>query len=334
MKTALVFLITVTLAVSARSAEKSPQIRTCPTDVPMGLPLFRAAAAACGGGMAGDGWDGSGQRAVRLFWHLGNTTTQLGAAQRTAIINALNAWAGAVQITFQEIPASNRRSSLDFNFFTGDHSGAVPAEAGDSDCPFDGAGGALAHAGFPPGINTTCPTTVSETFAGDVHFDDAEAWEEDAGSAAQFSLTLVACHEIGHALGLVHANSGCTDVMRPSAVETDSFTGLTANDIANIRAGYAAGTGGVLTLNDTGIWVAPLGGPEYGTWDAPLRTVTQAVEGVPTFTSGVVIHIQGQRNGLYYPETMTITRNCVLMAEGGAVTIGRGRPWDINKPQP
>jgi hypothetical protein len=295
--------------------------RWCPVEPGSGALVLRAAGANCGGGMTGDGWDGSGQNATTLFWHVGSATRDLGTGQRTAIIQALQAWANVVQITFRELPVAGQNRSLDFNFFTGDHSAGEPQEAGDPDCPFDGPGGVLAHAGFPPGANSRCGGTMTEPFAGNVHFDDDETWEQDTGSASAFSLTFVACHEIGHALGLVHASGTCaSDVMRPSTSPTDAFSGLSANDIANIRSGYASGAGAVVTLNDTGVWVdGRFGGTELGTQSQPFNSVGEGANGVPPQSEGVVVHIQTGN----YPETLTLTRNMVLRSENGAVTIGR-----------
>ena len=69
---------------------------------------------------------------------------------RQALIDAMAAWSGAVQITWREVALVNRNVAVDWAYRTGDHSAFEPAEAGDPDCPFDGAGGTIAHAGFPP----------------------------------------------------------------------------------------------------------------------------------------------------------------------------------------
>lgn len=268
--------------------------------------------------MAGDGWDGTGEGAVTVFWHVDGTTPDFGAGQRTALINGMQAWANVVQITFQEVAVPNASVSVDWDFLVGDHSATEPQEAGDPQCPFDGAGGVLAHAGFPPGVNSTCINPMPESFAGNVHFDEAEGWEQDnASGAGPFSVTLTACHEVGHGIGLTH--SGGADVMRPSQNSTDGFVGLTANDVANIQAGYAAGAGAVITLNATGVWVdGAFGGTELGIPGQPVNTVNEGVAGVPPFTTGVAVHIQAGS----YPETVTINRNMILQGENGVVTIG------------
>lgn len=271
--------------------------------------------------MTGDGWDGPGQNAITITWHVDGTTSDFGDLQRTAIIDALEAWAGVVRITFRESAITNETIGIDLNFATGNHSAIEPQEAGDSDCPFDGVGGTIAHAGYPPGVNSLCINPMAETFAGNVHFDDAETWELDdtVSVDTRMSLTLVACHEIGHALGLTHSTVAGA-VMRASVTSNDAFVGLQPDDITNIQAGYAAGTGDVITLNDTGVWVdRNWGGFERGTPTQPFNTVTEGASGVPPASSDIVVHIQAGN----YPETLTITQNMILRAENGVVTIGQ-----------
>jgi len=294
-------------------------VRVCPLEPVPGTRITRGADR--GGGMAGDGWDGPGQNAVTIFWHVVNATPDFGAAQRQALIAAMQAWAGVVRITFQELPVPNQNVGVDWSFQTGDHCAAEAAECGDPDCPFDGAGGILAHAGFPPGVNSLCTSPMTETFAGNVHFDEGETWEQDnAGGSGPYSLTLIACHELGHAIGLVHDNSGGGDVMRPTFSSNDGFGGLSADDIANIQSGYASGTGAVITLNDTGVWVnRAFGGVELGTQANPFNTVAEGAGGVPPSSTDIVVHISAGT----YPENLTITQNMVLRAEGGVVNIGR-----------
>jgi hypothetical protein len=321
---ASIFLL-IMLATAARLSaqgvlQPGPGVFRCPTEPTPGEAIFQAAGASCGGGMSGPGWDGLGQNATTLFWHVEGQTGDLKAGQRAALIRAMQAWAGAAQITFQELPVANANRSIDFNFLTGEHSSVEDQEAGDPECAFDGPGGTLAHAAFPPGGLSTCGGVILESFAGNVHFDDAELWEEDDGSAAAMSLSNTACHEIGHALGLVHSKDGCNDVMRPTASFTDVFMNPTANDVANLRLGYAAGSGSVITLNETGVWVnRSFIGVKMGTQGAPFNSISEGVAGVPPHSAGVTVHIQSGS----YGEALTISQNMILRTENGAVTIGR-----------
>jgi hypothetical protein len=86
----------------------------------------------------------------------------------------------------------------------------------------------LAHTFYPAPPN-------AEPVAGDMHFDADENWRIGQDT----DLFTVALHEAGHALGLGHsANPGA--VMYPYY---RFATGLTADDIAGIRALYGASDG-------------------------------------------------------------------------------------------
>uniref|UniRef100_A0A8C0XAR6 Peptidase metallopeptidase domain-containing protein n=1 Tax=Castor canadensis TaxID=51338 RepID=A0A8C0XAR6_CASCN len=95
---------------------------------------------------------------------------------------ALRVWAEVTPLTFSRLHEGEADIMISF---------AVRAH-GDF-YPFDGPGNSLAHA-YPPGPG----------FYGDVHFDDDEKWTEDASGT---NLFLVAAHELGHSLGLFHANT-------------------------------------------------------------------------------------------------------------------------------
>jgi hypothetical protein len=162
---------------------------------------------------------------------------------------------------------------------------------------------------------------MPETFAGNVHFDDDDDFEEDNDEGAgPFSLTFIACHEVGHSIGLTHDSSGGGDVMRASISDTTAFLGLTADDIANLRSGYSSTAGSVVTLNDSGVWVDNgfVGLERGNTSTNPVNTLIEGVLGVPFFSTGVIVHIDAGA----YAETMTITQNMELRAENGTVTIG------------
>ena len=309
------------LAIAAHPILAQDGLRVCPVEPWPGSPVTRGAAVpeAAGGGMTGDGWDGAGAGSTALFFHVEGSTLDFTTGQRAAILDALEAWAGAVQIDFYEIARANYDSEIDLSFETGDHSAMEPQEAGDTDCPFDGSGGVLAHAGFPPGVASTCTNPMAETYSGNVHFDDAETWEQDNETGAgAYSMTYVACHEIGHSLGLVHSTAA-GDVMLGSVNSTTAFAGLSSNDIANIQAGYAAGTGSVTTLEDTGVWVdRAYTGTELGLQPWPMDTFAEGVAGVPPFTTDVEVHILP---GAYDEPAITITQAMILLGEGGTAVI-------------
>lgn len=299
-------------------AVSASDLRTCPTEPGPGALIIEGA----GGGMNGYGWDGEGENATAVLFHVEGTTADLGGGQRAALIAGMQAWANVARITFVELPIPNRQRQLDFNFLVGDHCFLEPAECNDGDCYFDGPGGTLAHAAFPAGEDSICIEDIPESFAGNVHFDDDDLWEQDNGSPTNFSLTLVACHEIGHAIGLIHSGGG-NDVMRPSFAPGDNFSGLTQNDIDNIRIGYAAGPGAVITLEQTGVWVNNgFGGDEQGIQSNPFNSVAEGVSGVPPFGAGVTLHV----NAGNYFEVLTITQNMVMQAENGLVRIGVPAP--------
>jgi len=269
--------------------------------------------------MSGNGWDGAGQNAVVINWRMEGSTDDMDSSQRTAIINALQAWANVVQITFVETAVSNDNVAIDIAWATGNHSALEPQEAGDTDCPFNGPGGVIAHAGFPPGVNSLCINPMPETFAGNVHFDDAETWEYDdtAGVDSSFSLLLVAVHEIGHALGLTHT-TGATDVMRASVDSDEAYAGLSSADITNITSGYAAGVGSVLTISGSGVWVSgSYNGVERGTFAQPFNTIGEGATGIPAGSAGIVLHVVTGT----YAGIPTISKNMFIQPEFGTVTL-------------
>ena len=83
--------------------------------------------------------------------------------------------------------------------------------------PFDGPGGAQAHAFYP-------------SSGGDIHFDDDESWIAN-------SLLPIAVHEIGHSLGLNDSDVPGS-IMTPVTTNLASNVVLSQDDVDGIRAIY------------------------------------------------------------------------------------------------
>jgi|GEM_PF-3032214 len=103
---------------------------------------------------------------------------------------------------------------------------------------FDGPSGTLAHGFYPP------PNGV--TAAGDIHFDVDEGWSCD-GAVSTFDIGIVAIHEIGHALGLLHEVAPPTAVMNPTY--NPALAVLQPDDIIGIDSIY--GSAGANCFIDT-----------------------------------------------------------------------------------
>jgi flagellar basal body rod protein FlgC len=153
-------------------------------DLPRGGRAVSAAGAAEGPAtfvLQGNRWTNP-----NLTYGFQNFTADLTEAQtRSAIQSALRLWSQSALLSFTE--AAN--PDIVIRFVAGDH--------GDGS-PFDGAGGVLAHAFYPP--------PNGGAIAGDAHFDEAETWTVNIPvPAGGIDLMSVAAHEFGHSLGLNHS---------------------------------------------------------------------------------------------------------------------------------
>ncbi|MCP5113040.1 MAG: matrixin family metalloprotease, partial [bacterium] len=189
-----------------------------------GFPTIACAGALTGYGPVGQyvatvgpGWDGAGLGAASLSYSLEELTTQLPRHEvEHEIRRALDEWARYVDVSFVAGGSHSGPKNLNFLFAKGYHSDPYP---------FDGPGRVLAHTFYPAPPN-------GEPIAGDLHFDDEETWR----NGAWVDLYSVVLHELGHALGLGHADD-------PGAVMYPYYrqvSGLSEIDIEAIRTLYAA----------------------------------------------------------------------------------------------
>ncbi|NLS94461.1 MAG: matrixin family metalloprotease [Planctomycetaceae bacterium] len=164
------------------------------------------------------GWDGVGLGSASLTYYIDDIPSRVNLTEaevRAALETALDAWATVADITFTETDSPDEVDCIEFSF------GYV-----------DGDGESLAFAYYPDDVN-------AEPIAGDVTLDKDESWEVGNGLRGNaYDLTLVAVHEIGHALGLDH--SYLADSVMVAGVDADQmFGGLGSSDEAAILTLYA-----------------------------------------------------------------------------------------------
>lgn len=168
----------------------------------------------------GDAW-----QKQRLAWTVEQSTQQVPDAS-AAVAMACDIWSTYTPLSFVEV-GPGESADIIVRFDSGAHGDGFP---------HDGPGNVLAHAFFPP------PLSVGDELAGDMHFDDDEAWTVRMPIAAnEFDLVTVALHELGHSLGLDHSfDHG--DIMFPFITGVQRH--LSDADITRIRALYGDGHDG------------------------------------------------------------------------------------------
>lgn len=143
-------------------------------------------------------------------------STFMPAGFKAEVAAAFDAWSAVADITFMEVADSGLATGFPGamgNIRVGGHT-------------FDGAGGVLAHAFFPP-FNVF-------SAAGDIHFDEDDLWKIGLGGAG-FDIFTVAAHEIGHTIGLNHTTVPMS-LLNP--FYTEAVTGPQADDIAGAVSIY------------------------------------------------------------------------------------------------
>jgi hypothetical protein len=176
---------------------------------------FNAAGAVADYALQGTGWPKDAGGGVALGYFFETLTPRLPEnTVRSEIGRALAEWSRYTNVDFSLAAVQGAARSIEILFASRAHGDAYP---------FDGSGGVLAHTFYPAPANP-------ESIAGDMHFDNDEAWSV----GGNIDLYSVALHEIGHALGVGHSDL-------PSAVMYPYYhahTDLMDDDIAAVQALY------------------------------------------------------------------------------------------------
>lgn len=218
-------------------------------------------AGGCTPGVPTQGWDGPGKGSFNLGYYIGNPNRVdrgLGgfseATIETAFLAAAATWSNVVQVSFTKVGDATlgaagftNNNSISFYF----HGGANDTSDGlgfdGAWNPTTGAGSVFAHAWGPSDI-------MSESTAGNMHFDKEENWVTVGAAigvnSATIDLQTVILHELGHVLGLGHEDrlgSGLNAPVMQSLYWGEQRT-LRADDIAGVQSLYCP-TGQICGVN-------------------------------------------------------------------------------------
>lgn len=152
-------------------------------------------------------------------------------------------WATYAPLNFVEMEDSGPAVN-DSDYYPSYPASSYPQiRIGQHDLTSSSGGNVLAHAYYS--------WDQSYGLSGDIHFDNKDTWSD--GPFSGYDFLEVATHEIGHALSIMHEESGPTAIMNPYYGSRFSGLGtgfLFADDIAAIQGMYGAGVGSVTSLGN------------------------------------------------------------------------------------
>jgi hypothetical protein len=190
--------------------------------------------------------DGRRWEKLDLSYSFRNFSPDLSQGEtKGAIRLAFDIWSQETLLRFREVTMAESPDIV-IQFASGDH--------GDGK-PFDGVGGVLAHAFYPP-LN-------EGELAGDAHFDEAETWTINLTSGTD--LVTIAAHEFGHSLGLGHSDARDA-LMYHSPLINGPHRFLAPDDMDGITSLYPSSTGRTWEQLPKRGWDLGIGGPSDDVW--------------------------------------------------------------------